>query len=416
FNPRGIAYRLDTSPAVTRVTATSSRAGITHAYDFPGGSIGTEAGAELIDTGGATLRCFQEATDDWSNEDVTFEIWFQPDSLTQAAANGAIILEDGGGTGIGLFLNDDVLEYRKLPNGGLITSNISTLAGDYIQAVGTYDVSSGAMTFYVNGVLVGTDTATGGDWTGGDAGALGTRGEANVGGLGGGQQSTESFDGKIALFRIYRNQILSASEVQDNFDAVNDGDSEPPVIAGPADVTIACGGNTSLYEIPAGPIVHWTMNPADVTGSSIEDISDSAIDHDGTMNGGGVVTHGTGQRGDSIVFNGANNDCITTPNHPELNATTISQRSIAFWFNATAVASATPQVLFEEGGTGNGINVFIRNGLVYGGAWAGGLAFTAFPNSAISAATWHHVAIVLDTTSATVDGTFKLYLDGVEVG
>ena len=73
----------------------------------------------------------------------------------------------------------------------------------------------------MNGASVGTDTAgNGGDWSGGDGAALATRGAANMGGLGNGSQNVGSFDGQIGIFRVYRNEVLTATEIANNYAAV----------------------------------------------------------------------------------------------------------------------------------------------------------------------------------------------------
>ncbi|MEM1296265.1 MAG: Ig-like domain-containing protein, partial [Verrucomicrobiota bacterium] len=225
-----VEFLLDDSPAVNRLEGTSSLQGITAAYDFQGGSTGNEAGALLVNAGGTT-RSFTNATGDWTNESVTMELWFKPDNVTPTPSNGQILFEDGGGTGMGLYLdNSGQLQLRKAPNGGLVVYDIATdpsslLLGtgatdEFIQATATYDVTSNVLELFVNGTSVGTDTAAGGDWSGSDPAALGTRGGGNAGGIGSGQQNTESFDGQLAIFRVYRDQILTAGEVQANFNSI----------------------------------------------------------------------------------------------------------------------------------------------------------------------------------------------------
>ena len=201
-NPTGQEFLLDLTSAnpVTRVTGTSSYPGISAAYNFVGGQIGNVAGATMVDVGtSAPPESFQTPADgDWTNngQDVSLELWFKPDSLTHAPANGQILFEDGGGTGIGLFLNDDVIDFRRATGTGIVSSSsITGIAGEFIQVVGVWDyTTSGVMSLYVNGALAGTASGiTGNDWSGGDGAALGNRGEANTGGIGGGQSATESF-------------------------------------------------------------------------------------------------------------------------------------------------------------------------------------------------------------------------------
>ncbi len=208
---------LDTSPAVTWGAVSSALRGITAAYDFPGGNTGIEGGATLSD---ATGDSFQNSADgDWTTEDVTLEVWFKPADLNTASNNGEIVFEDGGGTGIGFYMNDNLLQLRKLPNSGLVSFDVTGLEADFIQGVGTYDVTSGELELYVNGSSKGTSTAAGGDWSGGDGAALGGRGDANAGGLGGGDSDTTGFDGQIALFRAYRNTILTPEQIALNYDS-----------------------------------------------------------------------------------------------------------------------------------------------------------------------------------------------------
>ena len=80
-----------------------------------------------------------------------------------------------------------------------------------------YDVSNGTIKLAVNGTIVSTQIQGGNDWSGSNSAAVGTLGGGSAGGVGNGQLDTESFDGKIALFRVYRNQILNADEIKSNY-------------------------------------------------------------------------------------------------------------------------------------------------------------------------------------------------------
>ncbi|MDF2377692.1 MAG: Ig-like domain-containing protein, partial [Verrucomicrobiales bacterium] len=235
-NPTGLNFLLDSDTAggsaVTRVTGTSSLPGIAGAYDLPGGFTGNVGGALLNlssdpDTN-TDEESFLNAPGNWTDESVSFEIWFKPDNLSPTPANGQILFEDGGGNGLGLLLdNNGDLWARKIGNTVEVRYSLSTdpntllTAGEFVQAVVTYNYTSGQLELFVNGSKVGDQTnAAAGNWTGGDGFGLGTLGDANVGGLGGGQQSTESFDGQIAIFRAYRDQVLTGAEVLNNYNAI----------------------------------------------------------------------------------------------------------------------------------------------------------------------------------------------------
>jgi len=215
--PSGFDFELDTANGVARVASGSSMPGITYAYDFPGGFTddpNPNVGGALLSTAGtSTRRSFLNATGDWSNESVSMEMWFKPDNIAPTPANGQILFEDGGGTGFGFFIDDNKVEYRRASTTAQTDRNISSIADEFIQVVGTYDFSSGAMVLYVNGTQQDTATSGGSKWTGGDAAGVGTRGGSNTGGIGNGQSSTESFDGRIAIFRVYRDQVLTPAEV-----------------------------------------------------------------------------------------------------------------------------------------------------------------------------------------------------------
>ena len=149
-------------------------------------------------------------------------MWFRPDSFTSTSGKDQVLFEDGGGTGISLSIKDGVLSARKLPTLAAKTFNISGLtAGEFINAVMTYNTSTNELELYVNGTVVpgGPDTSAGGDWSGGDGAALGTRGQANMGGFGNGSSNVASFDGDIGVFRFYE-RVLTSGEVANNFAAV----------------------------------------------------------------------------------------------------------------------------------------------------------------------------------------------------
>lgn len=211
------AYRLvlDTGNGVSRSAVTSSYVGITHAYNFPGGAMGNANGA-LLDNGSATTSLNALTTGDPSISPASFEVWFKPTNLTSGLQ---VLFEDGGGTGLGLFLDDNVLRARHIrsSNASEVTSDITAIAGEFIQAVLTYDPVTNGVTLYVNGALIGSDSSGSlSDWTGGDAAAVGTRGGSNMGGYGGGSSGVSSFNGQIAVFGFYQSE-LSVDSVQDKY-------------------------------------------------------------------------------------------------------------------------------------------------------------------------------------------------------
>ena len=81
----------------------------------------------------------------------------------------------------------------------------------------------------------------------------------------------------------------------------------------------------------------------------------------------------------------------------------LSHRTGALWFNAADIAPL--QMLYEEGGRINGLNIFLDQGRIHVGAWANRSGqWLSLPTTANQ---WHHVAYVYD------QGQFSLFYDGV---
>ncbi len=84
----------------------------------------------------------------------------------------------------------------------------------------------------------------------------------------------------------------------------------------------------------------------------------------------------------------------------------LDTRTGGFWFNA--VDTAPLQMLYEEGGRINGLNIWIDQGQINVGAWANRAG--QWLSQPTTANQWHHVAYVFDR------GQFSLYYDSALVG
>jgi hypothetical protein len=139
---------------------------------------------------------------------------------------------------MGFFIVNNQIRFRKITGTGDLFYNLSTdplgvldvpATAEFLQVVGTYNASTGAMQLFVNGTLVTTGGGASGSWTGGDAAAFGTMGGSNAGGLGTGQQNTQSFSGQMALIRAYSQKILNAQEVFANYRAIVPDTTSPEI-------------------------------------------------------------------------------------------------------------------------------------------------------------------------------------------
>ncbi len=113
------------------------------------------------------------------------------------------------------------------------------------------------------------------------------------------------------------------------------------------------------------------------------------------------------------------NDQITVPVHPAIDSGgPYNKRTIELWFNADAVD--TRQVLFEEGGAGVGLNLYLDGGELHFGGWdVNDPAFEHFLSAPIQAEKTYHAVLVFDSTAQAPGepaGQVRAYLNGQPVG
>lgn len=145
-----------------------------------------------------------------------------------------------------------------------------------------------------------------------------------------------------------------------------------------------------------------------------------AIDRIGTLNGGYVGGPTLGQPGlvasdadTAVRFDGID-DMVQVGDSALVNTSTRDQRTVELWFNPDRVSGR--QVLYEEGGTVNGLNIYLDGAQLYATAWSNGSSWsnqlvTVRPTP-VAVGTRYHVAVTLD---AVATKTLNLYVDGVSV-
>ena len=113
--------------------------------------------------------------------------------------------------------------------------------------------------------------------------------------------------------------------------------------------------------------------------------------------------------GDAVEFTGlADSNGAFCPDSP-INSSNNEDRSISVWFNADNVTSR--QIVWENGGTGNGYQILVESNQVHCNAWeANGADYNQASVSIVTGVTYH-VALVLSGT----DDDIKCYVDGAEM-
>ena len=125
-----------------------------------------------------------------------------------------------------------------------------------------------------------------------------------------------------------------------------------------------------------------------------------------------------GLRGNAVSFSRPK-DVVAIRNSPDINQTIQAERSISFWFRGQDTVQSRPQVLYEEGGTIRGLNVYLNDGQLYVGGWnqrESDWSGTWLKTDQIESGEWHHVTLVLDGTETVQSDALKGYLDGQEFG
>ncbi len=169
-------------------------------------------------------------------------------------------------------------------------------------------------------------------------------------------------------------------------------------------------GTTLNDEIVASnPDVYWRLNEAG--GGTASNIG-SAGGINGTYQGG--VTPG----GTSIIPNGGDlaatfdgiNGVVAIPDSATINLGTRAERSVELTFRANSTGGT--QVLYEEGGAVNALNIYIENGnLFINGRDSGDWGPFTIATSIIPGRTYH-ATLVLDQPN----GEFRGYVDGALIG
>lgn len=157
------------------------------------------------------------------------------------------------------------------------------------------------------------------------------------------------------------------------------------------------------------PDAYWNLGEG--SGSTIDNLGSLGSAVDGTTTGGptlGVSPLYTGG-GTAVDFDGTN-DGIRIPDSTGINTSTYAERTVELVFNADDVT--TRQVLWEEGGTTNGLTIYLDGGNIYvtgedDGDWA-----DADISAAVSTGTTYHIAFVFDQPNNSFEG----FLDGVSMG
>ncbi len=181
-------------------------------------------------------------------------------------------------------------------------------------------------------------------------------------------------------------------------------------------------GMMIISLLMAGHILAQSLVPLDPISISdghvylLEDALDSSSNgNTGVLIGAPQVVDGL--TGLAMQFNGVD-DGIQLPNAATINTSVHQNKTVIAVFNCDDVSKAEKQVVFEEGGTTRGLNIYVHEGLAYAGGW-NPADYTpqwnpgTFISAPIGSGEWHVVAAVLRGGGAgQEDDKFEMWLDG----
>lgn len=149
-------------------------------------------------------------------------------------------------------------------------------------------------------------------------------------------------------------------------------------------------------DINSGLVAYYPLdgNVNDESGNHLD-----AIEYSGSFTDNCIINKG-------IYLDGID-DGIHLPDgwesHPLHGS--FSQRSVSMWFKCNSTYPR--QMLYDEGGDEDGLNIYVYNYKLYTGAWGKDKNYDGNWLNTDVDTNWHHVCVTFEK-----DKAFKLYLDG----
>lgn len=158
----------------------------------------------------------------------------------------------------------------------------------------------------------------------------------------------------------------------------------------------------------------------ETSGKAAKDSSTGGGNNPGMLKGNAAfVKNGKNKGGVRLDGKG---DLIAIANSKDINLGTHNDRTVSLWFKLDKGSTNQPKVLYEEGGSIRGLNMYIdknkagQDRLRVGGwntpgkesGWTG----TWLSTNKISTGQWHHVALVLEGGNSVAQNALRGYLDG----
>jgi hypothetical protein len=165
--------------------------------------------------------------------------------------------------------------------------------------------------------------------------------------------------------------------------------------------SIVSGGvGTSALGDQAGLVSYWDFEADEQDKASAGSVAD-----DGTLTGATLVSGGLGKS--ALEFSG-DGEVMTLASSADINLGNTTEKSISLWFQPDSLSGR--QVLYQQGGSNRGLNIYIENGSIYAGGWNAAVGWdgTWLSSANITQNAWNHVTFTYNAAA----GEVQLYVNG----
>jgi len=319
---------------------------------------------------------------------LTVEAWIYPMGSGNGGGGGIIVNKEGeyeiardfDGTIIFALANSD-------PGWDWIDTGYRASLNAWIHIAWTYSAADGILKVFVSSIQVFSIAGNGNI---GDA-----RPSENDFRIGGRQCCGQFFDGLIDEVRIF-NYARTQEEIQETM-------------------------NTTLNGDELGLVGYWNFDGGGANDSSPHG-NHGALEDDaeiipivGNWPPPKIIPDIEGPHTLALDGEGDYVNISSTPGAED-------KRTVEAWFKVRDKNISTQkQVIYEEGGSTRGLNIYVFDSSLYVGGWnkppeESGWSGTYLSTNAIESDKWYHVVLVLDGTETVQPNALKAYLNGNQFG
>ena len=181
----------------------------------------------------------------------------------------------------------------------------------------------------------------------------------------------------------------------------------------PTDLSVSSDGSSGFIE-DAGLVARLSFEEG--KGAIATDTSNQGTNNAGYLKEGAMWVENAQEGGYAVAFD-EGSEGVSIRSSADLNQDIYKQRTVSLWFQIDELASDTQQVMYEEGGSARGLNIYVDEDRLFVGGWnrpvdESNWKGTWLSTDSLESSRWQHVALVLDGGSGVTDGAFRAYLNG----